>query len=260
MVKSGITIVTVVKNHKNGLLKTWKSLQIQDFCDWQMVIVLAESNDGTEEIARNIQKNNDRVALIYQSDAGIYPAMNLGLSQVVTSHVWFMNAGDCFFEESSLRIAFEKVRELGADIVIGGHQVQGFEDSRTYKFREKKLTKLIFGLNRRFGCHQSMIFLTDSLKSVGGYNTTFRICCDFEAVLKIIEFGVVYRISIILSSIEPGGGADQEIRFVLNERQLVREKHMNFFTSRILGKFWTYLAFLNLWVKTRNTNRVRKLS
>lgn len=222
-----------------------------DFCNW-------ESQDGTLELAKSLESTYPQVKVITQRDNGIYQAMNLGIANSNNSYIWFMNAGDCFYNASSLLTAVNAALKSNSDLVIGGHQIKGQEINRTYHFREKNISKFGFAFNRRYGCHQSMLFRTESLKDSGSYNLEFKICSDFDAVLKILQSGKARRIGTVLSRIEPGGGADKEILFVLKERQKVREQHLNSILVWLLGGIWTYLAILKHCLKTL-TKKERRL-
>ena len=75
-----VSVITIVKEHASGLELTHKSLQGQDFCDWEMVIVVGASTDGSLALATKFQSNDSRIRAIEQQGLGIYAAMNYGIS------------------------------------------------------------------------------------------------------------------------------------------------------------------------------------
>ncbi len=246
---NAITIITVVKNHEIGLERTISSVLDQEFRDWELLIVVGESVDKTKLISRAYVQLYDNIKVIDQIGNGIYEAMNQGLKLVNSKFVWFLNAGDVFYDSNSLSLGLFKAQELEADIVIGGHSVQGQENTRTYVYSEKRLRINQFAFTRRGSCHQSMIYKTETLKKIKGFNTEYLICSDFESVLKILLLGKVFRVQHLFSSVEPGGGADKNIEFVMLERQRVRRKILTPIPSIFMGVPWTLLAIAKIKLK-----------
>lgn len=89
-----ISVITVVKDDAHGLASTFESLEQQTHSDWEMIVVASLSNDDTLGVANDISKTDGRVIVFLQEALGIYEAMNLGVSKVRGTHIWFMNAGD----------------------------------------------------------------------------------------------------------------------------------------------------------------------
>jgi len=71
-----ITIITIVKNNKCGLEKTVGSLFDQSFMNWELIILVGKSTDGTLELASSFTDMDGRVRHIEQIGDAIYPAMN----------------------------------------------------------------------------------------------------------------------------------------------------------------------------------------
>ena len=77
-----VSIVTIVKNHGEGLSQTYESVKQQEFLDWEMLIIVGQSIDDTTEIAYRIAMDDSRIRIINQDGTGIYAAMNLGVKNV----------------------------------------------------------------------------------------------------------------------------------------------------------------------------------
>ena len=74
-----VSVITIVKDNLIGLRNTHESLLRQSFSDWEMIIVVGDSSDGTLTFARTLQREDSRICLIEQKGVGIYEAMNDGL-------------------------------------------------------------------------------------------------------------------------------------------------------------------------------------
>ena len=244
-----VTIVTVVRNHPTGLVLTLQSLLLQTYKNWNVIIVVGDSKDNTLEIAQNYSKANEKIFTIEQDGIGIYQAMNQATKLVTSKYVWYMNSGDQFYDTFSLVRAISEAEEKCLDLLIGGHKIDNGRDDAQYSFREKTLTPFWFSVNRRFGCHQAMLFLTSKIKTLGYYNTNYKIVADFDLVMRLCSVGVVRRSPSMLAIVEPGGGADQNIVFVHREKQLVRKTLLDSNILVLMGQIWTELAILKIKFK-----------
>ena len=73
-----ITIITVVKNNSEEILKTLSSINNQTYDNFEHIIIDSNSTDGTSEI---IDRFNFKIKTIYlrENDNGIYQALNKGI-------------------------------------------------------------------------------------------------------------------------------------------------------------------------------------
>ena len=132
-----VSVITIVKDNLNGLKNTHESLLSQSFLDWEMIIVVGDSSDGTLTFARTLQSEDPRLRLIEQKGTGIYEAMNEGLGIAVGIYTWFMNAGDKFTSDTILKAAVDEVTKNDFGLVIGSHQIQG----STQNFKNRWLSR-----------------------------------------------------------------------------------------------------------------------
>lgn len=241
-----VSVVTVVKDHVTGLQSTYESLSMQIDVEWEMIVVVGNSEDGTLCFAKELEKTDFRVRVFEQQGSGIYDAMNIGLQAALGDFTWFMNAGDRFASPVTLAQSSMALLKNGLGVMIGGHQIDYPSRKRVYVFKEGKVTSLQFAFNRRGGCHQSMIFKTSILKELGGLNRSFALASDFELVLKIIKGWGAARASEVYSVIEPGGRADRGILLVHREKHKIRREQLGgpLVFIFILSFFWTYAAML----------------
>ena len=244
-----ISVITVVKDHQEGLQLTHSSLLRQFYPDWEMIIVVGRSSDRTLRTAKEIEGSDKRVLVIEQSGSGIYEAMNEGLAVASGEFIWFMNAGDKFATESAIDHALTLIFNSRAGVVIGGYQVENGIQGASYTYSSRELSALRFAFNRRGGCHQAMLFRTEVVKELGGFNPHYSLAGDFDLVIKVIRSTSAYRASEIYAAIEPGGRADQGIFLVHKQKHEIRRKLFGgpvvFFASVI----WTALVWVKMFVR-----------
>lgn len=87
-----VSIITVVYNGEETLLRTIQSISNQTYQNIEYIIVDGASNDGTSNIIEENKQHIDKV--ISEPDEGLYDAMNKGLSCATGEYVWFINSGD----------------------------------------------------------------------------------------------------------------------------------------------------------------------
>lgn len=154
MFSKKLSVVTVILNNKAGLLDTFNSIRNQKRkLELEYLIIDGLSSDGSFEF---IEKNHDEIdVVISEKDRGIYDAMNKGIKQASGEWIYFLNAGDVFYDEHSIsRIldAMEDVDILYSDVIVNkGSSVYTFKTS----FEDKVLNHQGFvyrrELHQKFG-------------------------------------------------------------------------------------------------------------
>ena len=93
--KPKISVITVVKDHRDGLIVTQKSIFSQTSTDFEWLVVDGFSSDGTELVLGQLG-SIPRIRIFRQTPMGIYHAMNFAAQKAQGEFIWFLNAGDFF--------------------------------------------------------------------------------------------------------------------------------------------------------------------
>lgn len=237
-----VSVITVVKDDAIGLTSTHQSLLSQIFEDWEMVIVAGQSHDETLCVANGFQSIDSRVRAHEQVGKGIYEAMNEGIEMARGEFIWFMNAGDNFASPSVLAHAIEEFSKTNVGVIVGGYQILNDLSYPTFSSPGRNITRLSFAFTRRGGCHQAMVFSTQILKNIGGFDTAYSLASDFDLVLRVIDKAGAKRVSKIYAAIEPGGRADQGIFLVHKQKHEIRQNLLGGPVILIASLLWTALA------------------
>ena len=227
-----LTIVTVVKKNPLGLKETIESLISQTHSSWKQVIVTSEIGDSTWEMAMQYVAADERISVAVEEAPGIYRAMNQGLMTAETEFIWFMNAGDCFFSTQTIQVAIDLMRTKSVNLVIGGYSIRNSPE--IFRFKPKFFTSKDFAVNKRWGCHQSMIFRTSEVKKLHGYSNRYELAADFELVMSLARDKKCFRTAVPFATIEPGGVSHTQIQQVLREKQEVRKDFYGLFQLPVL--------------------------
>ena len=108
------SIITINYNNKDGLKKTIDSVVNQSYRDFEYIVIDGGSTDGSVEI---IKEYADRIDYwVSEPDKGIYNAMNKGILQAHGEYLNFMNSGDCFYNNQTLK---EVSQVSSVDVIMG---------------------------------------------------------------------------------------------------------------------------------------------
>lgn len=243
-----VSIVTVVKNNADGLTKTLKSALSQDFLDWELIIVYAESEDFTYDVASEFCKLDSRFSLVKQADQGIYEAMNLGIGKSQADFLWFMNSGDQFYSVSSLNIGFTTIKNSEYGFIVGGYKIEN--DERVFRQSFGEVSQIKFALSRRGACHQAMIFRKGAVTATRNFDTRFRFAADYKLCLEIIKDFGADKSTEVLAIMEPDGFSDKNLQRMHKEKALVRaEIFAKNPVARALGWGWMKAASIKSWLR-----------
>lgn len=180
------SVVSVVLNDLKGLKYTWQSLVLQDFRDFEWVVVDGGSSDGTEKFLAELKGDNFR--WLSEKDTGIYDAMNKSLNLCKADYVVFLNAGDFFTDSSTL----EKV---GAHLQMSDRSPDILFAEATYVFNSgirwyrepKQLDNYIWhGLP---AIHQATLYKRHRLQNTK-YDLSYKFCGDYYMAAKLFIEGI----------------------------------------------------------------------
>ena len=235
-IKSDISIITVVYNGISNIEKTILSVINQEYEDIEYIIIDGGSTDGTVDI---IKKYQDRITYwVSEPDKGIYDAMNKGIEKATGEWVNFMNAGDCFFNNTVLQDIFIDSQIKDNCAVIYGDTVQCF----SYGNFVIKAFPLEMLKKRMAFCHQSS-FVRRNILVLHPFDCSYRVCADYNLFYKIFESGYqFYYLSMCISIYE----AEEGLSSINRLRVLKEECKIN----GIKG-----LAYYKLFLR----NRIRTL-
>jgi len=203
-----ISVVTIVRNDKEGMHRTLESVINQTYPFIEYIVIDGNSTDGTTQL---LQDNLDYInVLVSEKDEGIYDAMNKGIKNCTGRFAIFMNAGDTFSEFASLYNFISAAKtSLESDIIYGDNYYVNLENS------EKSLRKAapISTICRRMPFnHQSCLFSLDALRS-HPFNKTFKYAADYEQIVQLYKHGFNFTyVPLPLADFYAGGASESGLR------------------------------------------------
>ncbi len=211
------SIITINYNHREGLLRTIKSVINQTRSDYEFIIIDGGSNDGSLDI---IKENSGHITYwVSERDKGVYNAMNKGIVQAQGDYINFMNSGDSFYDNHVL----ENVSQLmdNSDFIIGKDYNQDPETGEV--FTTILPTRLSMAAFYMWTLPHQSAFIRRSLFSDSLYDENLRIVADWKFYMDKIVFEgkSVQLLDAIISNREQGGMSISQSNKTIEERKKV---------------------------------------
>lgn len=129
--KIRVSVIMPVYNAEKYIRQCLDSFLAYDEIKSEVICVDDGSTDGTIDILREYEKNDPRVSVITQKNAGAGAARNNGMQYASGEYLLFLDSDD-FFEPEMIRQAYLKAFAEECDIVIFGSD-QLIESTREFK-------------------------------------------------------------------------------------------------------------------------------
>lgn len=180
MKNSLITIISVSYNCADNVEKTIRSLENQTFKDFEYLVIDGNSSDRTVEKVKERQHLFKNITIISEPDKGIYDAMNKGVSKANGRYVFFLNFGDCLYDDSVLECIAKEMKS-DADIYYGNIEKNG------HIIIQKGKATLFNCIYREYMiCHQS-IFAKRKLLQKYPFDLQYKLCADRDWLIKVLQ-------------------------------------------------------------------------
>jgi glycosyltransferase involved in cell wall biosynthesis len=181
-----VSIITVTFNAKKLIADTIESVLAQTWLNYELIVIDGASTDGTLEILR---KYESHIKLLSEPDKGIYDAMNKGISRAKGDWIYFLNAGDRFYDHKVLEDIFS--REITGDIemVYGKVRTMNYPGGIDITIGNEVRMK---DFHYRVGlCHQAVFTRASAFTKIGNYNASrYRIIADQEWFVRFFGKGL----------------------------------------------------------------------
>jgi len=228
-----ITVITVVFNGEKYLEETIQSVINQTYDNVEYIIIDGASTDGTLDIIKKYAGQIDY--WVSEPDGGIYAAMNKGIDVATGEWINFMNAGDHFYVDMTIKNIF-MVNKRKYDLLYGDCEVlyDGFSRSQKSVLLDRLWKRIIFS-------HQSM-FIKADIQKRNQYNILNQIGADFELIFKLKDNGNIFCYINEKVSIVRAEGLSDTKRFGSIKSNWKTEKRYN---SRLFVDIYYSYAILD---------------
>lgn len=215
-----ISIVTATYNSAKTVADTLKSVSMQDYQDWELIIEDGLSKDDTLAICERYRSvMGDRLKIYSEKDTGLYNAMNKGLSRATGDVVGILNSDDMFKDSGVLTHIYQVFQENPDTDAIYGNLifVNPGDTSRLERvwrgsqYQPGAFQKGWSPAHPTFYCKRAVY------EQYGTFNEDLPISSDFELMLRLIE---VHRIKTLYTDrffvrMRTGGESNGTLRNII---------------------------------------------
>lgn len=174
-----ISIITINYNNATGLDKTIRSVINQTYKEFEFIVIDGQSTDTSVDVIKTHEHciNN----WVSEPDNGIYDAQNKGILKSTGDYLLFLNSGDVLVDHKVLENVSYKLN--GRSFYYGNLILES--NSHIIEHKAPELIDVDFMLNSTIW--HPCVFINSSLfKEFGLYNTTFKICGDYEFFIRCL--------------------------------------------------------------------------
>lgn len=182
-----ISVITINYNNVEGLKKTIESVVSQTFQDFEYLVIDGNSTDESFEIIKSTSRINYWSS---EPDEGIYDAMNKGIAKASGEYCLFLNSGDALVDDEVLSKVSTNLNSNKS--FYYGNLILEKNNSKEEHIAPPNIN-LDFILNNTFW-HPCVFIRTDLFKSFGHYDSSFKICGDYEFFVRcLIKPGISFE-------------------------------------------------------------------
>lgn len=113
-----VSVIVPIYNSEKYLAKCIESLIVQKYNNLEILLIDDGSMDSSGPICDKYSKKDSRIRVIYQKNAGVASARNVGIDNATGEYVCFVDSDD-WLPENSINDLMTGICESGADICVG---------------------------------------------------------------------------------------------------------------------------------------------
>lgn len=217
------SVIVVSLNEEERIGETIQSILSQSYKNFEIIV---KDGCSTDDTIKNIP-DDDKIKIFTQKDTSVYDGMNQAMKHITGDYVMFLNCGDLLYDNMVLKNVadFFNKNNLNLNSVIYGDYCK---DGKIYKQSPKidKLYLLEAGL-----CHQSIFIGSNAVKNFEKFDTSLKICADYDSMVKALVNGARYCYIDMPVCVYAGGGISETgnaINQVKMEGKIIRKKYFSF--------------------------------
>ena len=248
-----VSVIIPVYNKEDYVLDCLKSLENQDFDDWECIIVDDGSTDNSLQIVTDFCNTNaGNWKILSVTNGGQTKARNIGIREATGRYLAFLDADDLWVTDK-LSKQFQYL-EGNPDViaVLSSYAIFGASPGRIRVIRIANFDRMLrnwadmsgfggglesVGMVRRIE-GPSGLFFDESLSTSSGLDFMIR-CAQLGNVILLKEIGLLYRLS--------GGQWHTNIVELSNNAAKIAENYSSYFKSNLHKRHLEYY----FWVEAR---------
>lgn len=243
------SIITASYNSDKTIQKTIESVLIQDFTDFEYIIIDGNSNDETLNIIKSFEelfaKKNISFKYISEKDKGIYDAWNKGLDVAEGKWISFLGSDDTYIP-GALKLYDQEINKNAKSINYISSKIELIEEKGTVlqvigkPFVWKKIVRNM-DIAQVGSFHKRELF-----KSVGKFSTEYKIVGDLDFYIRCRNHIQPAYFNQVTAKMQ-NGGVSNHIYTALKEALAVKQHHKQL--PSYVNYYDFYLSLAKCYIK-----------
>ncbi|MCF8253223.1 MAG: glycosyltransferase [Bacteroidia bacterium] len=178
-----LSLITVCFNAGSLIEETLLSAVNQSFQDFELVIIDGGSTDNTLQKIKPFEKYIG--TLVSEKDKGIYDAMNKGIASAKGEWLYFLNAGDSFYNNTVLEEVFSNDLACQSDFIYA--QVETKNEPTGINYLNGKPVNLPMFYSHYPICHQATFAKKKVFNLIGNFDLAYPLVADSEWFIRLFK-------------------------------------------------------------------------
>lgn len=185
-----VSVIIPIYNAYDYLRPALDSVVYQTLREIEIICIDDGSTDRSLEVLKEYQKNDDRVRIVTEANAGPGHARNNGIGRARGEYIAFLDADD-FYEPNFLELLYEKARGENLDIAIAAYDIYNSQRAIFTRIEEADHLEIYDGgaVSSR-GTHPNEILLSTS---GAAWNKIFRRSFIIDKEIKFLTNAKIYE-------------------------------------------------------------------
>lgn len=249
-----ISIVTISRNHLQGLSTTLDSVKDQDYHQIEHIIIDGNSADGSKELLDSYA-HSKIYTYCSEPDNGISSALNKGLEKSNGDLIFFLNSGDVLISSTVISEVVESYLVHKWKCAVGTTIATNFEGEPVFYHPPQLSSKFLKYF--MFLPHQGF-FCETSIHKNYQYSESIKTSMDYELFLRMLKNIEIFYLPIAISNREAGGVSSQDSQRILEQSQ-IRLNHATYLHEKVIIGILNFLISLksNLKISSPFAAKIR---
>ena len=209
-------------------------------------------NDAARSLSAIAEVSLSTSAQMYEwiEPSGIYPAMNRGLELATGNYIYFLNAGDTFFDASVLASARQELLSTDAAWAFGPVQIQEANGNTVitpkWDYQAEKRTGFSNGF---FPPHQGTFAKRNLLLNLGGFEISYKVAADYAMFLRLSLESDPCELSFPIAKFSEGGTSTRDWKLSFREFHAARRSILHLTAVKsIRERINTSKHYCKVWI------------
>lgn len=243
-----ISIITATYNSGKTVGDTLKSVLVQTYHDYELLVVDGASKDNTLEVVKKMEPLFEgRMRYISEPDKGIYDAMNKGIRMATGDVIGILNSDDFYTSDDALACIAWTLENEKVDAVYGDiHYVDDEDLKKCVRYYSSKPFRRWMMRLGFMPAHPSFYCRKEVYEKYGAFDAeNYRVAADFENLLRLIFVNKIktHYISKDFVTMRTGGASNSGLeshKRIMRDHLIALKKNGVYSNFFLLGLRYIY--------------------